>query len=115
MGYESRLYIVNVNDNDCGHAECIAAVNMSCMEIGFRNLFKLPVSFEMWAMDSHDDEQISHDRYGENVTAAEISDVITYLKKSMHSQYRRLRPLLGLLEGFDQCQWNHLLVVHYGY
>lgn len=115
MSYESRLYIVNVNDNDCGHAECIAMVNMSCMEIGFRNLFRLPVSFEMWAMDSCYDEQINIDKYGDEVMAAEISDVISYLKKSMYSPYRRIRPLLGLLEGFDQYQWDHLLVVHYGY
>lgn len=47
-----------------------------------------------------------------------FSTVIEWLEKEVEkSNYRRLKPLLSLLKGFDLSQWRdgEMEIVHYGY
>lgn len=120
MAYESRIYIINVKEIEFPggsifhHVENIAGINMRCMEIGFRDIFTEIIKGDLFSLDGK--ELISEDCYGNEVEAAEISTVIEWLENQItKDNYRRLNPLLNLLKGFNTEEWEHLLVVHFGY
>lgn len=116
MGYESKIFIVNVHRFKDNHvyAEIIAIMNMCKMETSFHNLFKTEIDYEIYAED--DNHTTSTDRYGEKIKFAPIDNVIKWLKSAIKKDdYRRLKPLLKLLTGFDEEKWDELQVIHYGY
>ena len=121
MGYESRLYIVNRTEYELPNGdkwvmgEEIARINMCCMEMDFTDLFDTTVDYKIIADDGN--TEITEDKYGSELQTAPIQRVIDYLEESIASGdiYRRLKPLLGFLKGFDQDEWEYLEVVHYGY
>ena len=113
MGYESRIYVVNVNKS-ISYGEVIARFDLSKIGNGFSDLFKNPVDFHFYAEDG--DTIITKDSYGDEVKTASIQDVIEWLEtKGREIHYRRIEPLIGLLKGFDFAEWEDLRVVHYGY
>lgn len=121
MGYESRLYIMEVNRNNERRwkliGECVAVINMSKMgyDSGFYDLFKNPVDYEVYSADG-EGKVITEDCYGDSLKSAPIADVIAWLKNEMNNDdYRRLPVLYGLLTSFKKEQWDTLEVVHYGY
>lgn len=122
MGYESRIFIMDRNENEAPNgekytwAEKIAMVNMCKMgyDNGFHELFTEPIDYKIF-IDGETETDV--DRYGEHLKSATVQTVIEWLKKeiSVADYYRRMGPLLGLLEGFNESDWSELQVVHYGY
>lgn len=117
MGYESRLYIVK----ECkaiSYAEVIARFDCSKMGYGngWRELFDNPFDCKMYAEDGN--TLIEKDCYGEKLKTADFPTVIAWLENEIEKEsYRRLKPLLGLLKGFDLSEWTdgEMRIVHYGY
>lgn len=120
MGYESRVYVMNVyRDFDIlgkPYAERIAVFDLSCMGCDSRwtQLFQTPVDFAVFSPDG--EEPLEEDNYGDKLMSASIVDVISCLEDLETTEhYRRIPPLLALLKGFEPSEWNDLQVVHYGY
>lgn len=117
MGYESRLYIVK-NNKTINYAEIIARFDCSKMGYGngWRELFNKPFEGTMYKDDG--DTKFETDCYGDKLEYADFPTVIDWLEKAIEKDdYRRLKPLLGLLKGFDLSKWadGEMLIVHYGY
>lgn len=117
MGYESRLYIVKKN-KAINYAEVIARYDCCKMgyNSGWRELFNKPFESTMYAEDGN--AKLEEDDYGDKLKSADFSTVIQWLEKEVkRSDYRRLKPLLSLLKGFDLSQWRdgEMEIVHYGY
>lgn len=121
MGYESRIFIMDRNENEAPNgekyawAEKIAMVNMCKMgyDSGFHELFTEPIDYKIFIDDEHD---VDEDCYGEHLKYATVQTVIDWLEKEIgKDDYRRLPVLLGLLKGFQTDRWSELQVVHYGY
>lgn len=113
MGYESRIYVVNVNEST-SYGQVIARFDLSNAGFNFSYLFKKQVDFDFYADDGN--TKIKTDNYGEKLKSASIQDVIEWLEtKGREIHYRRIEPLIGLLKGFDLSEWEDLRVVHYGY
>lgn len=121
MGYESRVFVVERNEikhNDGTayvYAEKIADIKMSCMYDGFTDLFNKKVDYKLYI--DNGDEPTQTDKYGDVMTYTDCKTVIDFLEKLIADgeNYRRLNPLLGLLKGIDEKQWNEIQIVHYGY
>lgn len=124
MGYESRLYIVDVHRNkqegskDFGKvyfAERIATLELSCMGYtnGWKDLFDKPIDYKIFVTD---DEDTNKDKYGEIMKSADFDKVIHWLEtKGAEEHYRRIAPVLGMLKGFNRSEWDELQIVHFGY
>ena len=123
MGYESRIYVVNVSrlkapktKEEYTFCNVIAEMNMSCMVGSFHRLFDKPIDFKVFICDSRGEIETDKDCYGDKIKYGDINAVITWLEKATTTDnYRRLKPLLGLLKGFDPNEWDELKVLHYGY
>lgn len=126
MGYESKLIVVNRkafskinNPKEISwiYGEQIAQINMSKMdnEHGWLNLFNKAIDYKLFIEDG--DHDTNTDKYGDVMKYASISKVCDWLEREIANgdDYRRLKPLLGLLRGFDEQRWDELQVVHYGY
>lgn len=122
MGYESRLYIV---DKTSFAIEIREKLMFYCEKIATFNLSKVPdVSNKLLDYKDTDgyfyaedyDDIIIEDKYGKPLKEIPISDVIKILEDaSSHSNYKRYRPCLNLLKGFNLSEWENLVVLHYGY
>lgn len=83
---------------------------------GWRELFNKPFNCTMYADDGN--TPIKEDCYGDGLEYADFQSVIGWLEKeTQESNYRRLKPLLSLLKGFDLSQWTdgEMQIVHFGY
>lgn len=86
------------------------------METVGEKFFNKPLESKMYVEDGN--TLIEEDCYGEKLTTADFPTVIAWLEKEVKKDdYRRLKPLLSLLKGFDLSQWQdgELQIVHYGY
>lgn len=123
MGYESRIYVVNVSrckapktGEDFPICNIIAEMNMSCMVGSFHRLFDKPIDFKIVICDSRGENETDEDCYGDKIKCGDINDIIVWLENEIkRDNYRRLKPLLGLLKGFNPNEWDELKVLHYGY
>lgn len=114
MGYESQLFIADRYDN--GYMNVIASFNLCKMGygIGFHELFKEPVGRDIWMPGIGD--EIEEDMYGAELKHTDINTVIEWLETyGVNIKYRRITPLLNLLKGFEQSEWEDLRVIHYGH
>lgn len=116
MGYESRIYVVRKSDlcpdyDGKRWAEIIAMFN-ACDFPGLH--FEKKTDCYIIADDGN--TIISKDEYGDELTEAPLSDVINFLENEIKEgeTYRRIKPLLSLLKGFDMEQWDNLVCLHYG-
>lgn len=116
MGYESRVYLVEVHRSlDYVYGEQIAEVRMCQMnDRNWLNLFTRPIDYKLYMDDGN--TEFDTDFYGDHLTACPITDVIAYLEKKMKvDPYRRLGLLYGLLTGIEPKKWENLELVHFGY
>lgn len=118
MSYDSRLYVVSKGEypseqDGKQYAEIIAIFN-GCYFRELSNLFRKKT--DCYILSDNDDIVIA-DKYGDELTEAPLSDVIKFLEDEVQrgENYRRIKPLLGLLKGFDIDQWGNLVCLHYGY
>ena len=133
MGYESRLYIVNVRRIPVGEngeemdvfPRVIATVDLSKMYEGFRAIFTKPIDYkvqtDLGVYALSDDAYTDVDKYGDHMKSASLDEVIAYLETCPWGKgrtYRRIPPALGLLKAlaeYEKTAWDCLEVVHYGY
>ena len=122
MGYESRLYVVEKSrhiypsDNGMVWGEVVAMFDLcKCYPVS-GELCKYPnTNAYIYADDGN--TKILEDKYGEKLKEIPIKDTIKIIKKAIKNDdgYRRYKPFLKLLEGFNLDEWNDLVVLHYGY
>lgn len=116
MGYESRVYLVEVHRHrEYVYGERIAEVRMCKMnDENWLNLFTKPIDYKLYMDDGN--TEFDTDSYGDHLTACPIADAIAYLEEKMKTDsYRRLPLLYGLHAGINPEQWGHLELVHFGY
>lgn len=118
MGYESRIYVVNVsrwNDGSPPYAEIIGTFNLCKMGYGngWRELFDKPIDYKIYVGPN---EETNKDLYGEIMKSGDYDKIVEWLEtKGQKGEYRRIAPLLGMLKGFNRSAWRALEIVHYGY
>ena len=119
MGYESIIYVVkksSFSPDESGKrfASVIAMFN-ACKFYGLPEVFKMKTDCYIYADDGN--TSITKDRYGDELTEAPLADVIKFLENELQcgETYRRIKPLLALLKGFDMEQLENLVCLHYGY
>ena len=116
MGYESRVYLVNVHRHENWvWAETIAEVRMAKMyDNVWYKLFAKDIDYTLTADDGN--TSFDTDMYGEHLKSCPVGDAITHLEERMETDsYRRLRLLYGLLTGIEPDKWGDLELVHFGY
>lgn len=114
MSYESRLFVVNCRD-DLPFGQIICAMDLCKMDDPkFFGLFTTPINYDLYLSD--DGEAVDCDDYDDFLNDAPIQAVIEWLEEEVKvNDYRRLKPFLFMLKGFDRSQWDDLRGVHYGY
>ena len=119
MGYESRLYIVEKSEFDYEEvgkrfAEVIAIYNASCFP-AIADRLRQAEKTDCYIYDGN--EMILKDCYGKELREADLPFVIDILEEELSKgeDYRRLKPLLYMLKGFEVEKWGELVVLHYGY
>lgn len=122
MGYESRLYVVEkgcingIEDNtkDKRWAELVATFDL-CKDYNLTDQFRKYPATDCYFYEG--ENAVVEDKYGDPLKEIPIADAIKIIKEeSEKSEYRRLKPCLALLEGFDISQWGKdLVVLHFGY
>ena len=120
MGYESRLYIVQKHtyherkSDGKVWGEIIAIFNLCVVDL---DLHKYPHT-NCYIYSDDGNTTIEEDKYGVPLKEIPIPDMIEYIEeiqKTEDGSYRRWQPCLQLLKGFDESQWDKLVVLHYGY
>lgn len=114
MGYESKIIIVDHYNRD--YSERIAEFKLSCMgDMPIDDLFEN--EFDGKIYEEHFDEKTNKDCYGQKIRyTKDIDRFVKYLKDSETKEhYRRLQPLIDMLNGFNASEWNDLQVLHFGY
>lgn len=117
MGYESKIYVVDKSDmiyDGVKYSQVIASFDMCCYP-DLKNIFKNQSDCGF----CYDDGSafITQDRYGETLKECSISALIDFLQNQIDKgeKYRRIKPLLALLKGFDESEWENLVCLHYGH
>ena len=137
MGYESRIYVVEKNENykpyvdkDYYYGSVVAMFDLCGMASSGQFLRLVDASRPTDTAIHVDGKLVVNDPYGEPLKEMTIVDVISSLEdEAATSDYRRLGPVIGLLRGFNEAQWQwtykdehgnmkskpSLCVLHYGY
>lgn len=120
MGYESKLYVVNKttskNFADTHfYAQKLAMYDLS--KTGEETIFKQFPATDCYIYADDGNTEVLKDRYGEPLREIPINATIKLLEdlETKYPGYRRWSPCIALLRGFDQTQWDNLVVLHYGY
>ena len=121
MGYESKIYVVQREKNEQNYyGQIIAMFDLCNMGHGngWRELFKTEVKYDVFIDDGN--KETRTDFYGDTLTEAPIESVIEWIENLIASgeTYRRLKPCLGMLKGFNLDEWKEcdgLYIIHYGY
>lgn len=125
MGYESRFYIVKkssleiMEDDNKILGEVIASFNMSKVQDLYMRIKNYPKTNCYFYSDIGTEKKVVEDEYGDELIEIPINDMITIMGEVIKEdpEYRRFRPFLSLLLGFNLNQWtdDSLVVLHYGY
>lgn len=124
MGYESRFYIVKkssleiMEDNNKIWCDVLASFNMSKVQDIYMRIKNYPKT-NCYFYSDIGSETVLEDRYGDKLIEIPINDMIAIMGEVIKEdpEYRRFKPFLSLLLGFNLNQWtdNSLVVLHYGY
>ena len=118
MGYESKLYVVNKHHwiwEDKPWGEVIAMFDLC--KVSNLNFIRYPATDCYIYADNSYGTKITEDAYGEPLSEIPIKDAIQMLEDAIKKEkyYRRYKPCLDLLKGFNPDDWADLVVLHYGY
>ena len=116
MGYESKLYVVDKHDwkgCDGKWGEVIASFDLCCVPINFA---QYPAT-DCYIIADDGNTRIIEDKYGDPLREIPIQDAIKMIEKVIETgdYYRRYKPCLDLLKGFNINNWENLVVLHYGH
>ena len=122
MGYESRLYVVEktrihgYENEDKVYGEVIAMFDL-CKVYDVSDRMRTYEATDAYIYDTDGNTEIVVDLYGDPLKEVPIKDAIEILKDAIDKDrgYRRYEPCLKLLEGFNESEWDDLVVLHYGY
>lgn len=122
MGYESRIYVVNVthgwledvDGEDMFYAETIAKFNL-CVVPEVADKMRKYYDSNIYILEG--DERVFEDCYGDRLPVIPIGDAIQIIEDAMAEDdyYRRYAPCLEMLKAFNPEDWEDLKVLHYGY
>ena len=124
MSYEHKVFVMEVargnhpDGTPYAFAQKVAVYDLCslgnmCSE-SFQAIFTKETDYAIFAENG--DEDTTTDCYGDRLMSASLGTVIEWLEEECAvSDYRRLRPLLGLLQGFDESQWYGIEIVRYGH
>ena len=139
MGYESKIYIVERVEHKTNiygepiknpHVGAIIVAEYDLCKMGWKNeefyqCFNKNIDYTLWVLgcDEHGNEvgmAVDTDCYGEHLKSARIDKLISALQVCEEREhYRRIPPLIAMLESFDLREWNddstRLEAVHFGY
>lgn len=121
MGYESCFYVVekhaNIKDDDIGYffAEKIAMFDMCKVPALYDRIKHYPKT-ESFIYAADGNTRMIEDDYGERLIEIPVTTMINILEELIKvDQYRRYKPFLQMLKGFDLSEWKDLVVLHYGH
>lgn len=127
MGYESRLYIVKKSDiwhkvdttngdvKDMRWGEVIAMFDLSNVG-GLREAIKNYPATDTFIYVGENQE--IDDCYGDplkEIPIKDMADIIEKIAEDDKWRYRRFKPCIQLLRGFEENKWRNLAVLHYGH
>jgi len=118
MGYESRVYVVDVRHlPDCHISDMgilMGKMNLSKCGYEFPKVFAKPVDFDFYEGNEEIGPETT-DCYGERLRWATPSEVLEAIPKD--EPYGRLKLLRAMLESLASPDWkdSDIRVVHYGY
>jgi len=117
MGYCSKIFIVARSKRPIFDTESvIASFDLCDMGYQFKDVFTKEIDYKLFADDGN--TVFDMDRYGDHLKSTDFHTVIDWLtEQKKNNDYRRLKPLLWLLQGFDLSKWTEydMQIVHYGY
>lgn len=122
MGYDSRFFVVDKSDirsvdqPDIFWGKKIADFDLAVVpRISSIIHSKYPdTNCYIYADDGN--TAILEDKYGDKLKEIPLQDMIQIVESDPElDTYRRLKPFLSLLKGFDISQWDNLVVLHYGH
>lgn len=128
MGYESKIYAVNVHrEQDSGRvifADIVATIDLQKMGEykDFYSFFNKDIDFNLYIDDNNTPTKT--DAYGDILQECNLPDIISWLENTIENAidnddnvtlYRRIFPLYGLLKGLYMGDWEELHIVHYGH
>ena len=123
MGYESRLYVVDKSRvtmyvsgaGEYRYGEIIATFDL-CKVYDISDRMRNYPATDCFIYIN--DEETIEDAYGAPLKEVPIADAIKIIEDAAEADgydYRRYKPCLGLLKGFDTDEWTDLVVLHYGH
>ncbi len=123
MGYELRLYIVQKSTLEgyqdtegMFYGEIISMFNLCKMN--YEGVFHKACNSMrytdcyIYSDDGH--TPIIKDKYDERLREINIKPLIKILEKE-NQEYRRMKPVINLLKGFDINKYHNIMVLVYGY
>jgi hypothetical protein len=121
MGYDSRVYLMHRVEFERGEAKHVMACEVACFDLcvmrcEFRKLFTDEIDYDLYLTNDFGEQVTRKDLYGDVCKWSGVGKVRDWLRDEVkRSNYRRLRPFLGFLEGIDESQWEgDLQLVHFG-
>ena len=122
MGYESRIYIVNKSkvlpEEPMVWGEIIAVFNM-CKYPPIADFMAQQPATDCYVYADDGNTRITEDRYGKPLTETSVASLVKLLEEQLNhgDSYRRIGPLLGMLQEFRivEYKFENLVVLHYGY
>lgn len=119
MGYESKLFVVEKLGwgviEGMKYGSLVAMFDLcKCHAVSdrMRRYKKTDTCFYLTGVE----EPVVEDLYGEPLKEIPLADAIEIVREAAENdEYRRLKPCLSLLEGFEPEKWKELVVLHYGH
>jgi hypothetical protein len=121
MGYETRIIIVEKCSYRLGNdtkvwAEKIAEFNLCKMD--YKGPYMIALSSfrktDCYFYSGYGETEITEDLYGDELREIPIKPLIQLLKNE-DQDYRRIKPIIKLLEGISETFGPDAVALHYGY
>ena len=117
MSYDTKLIVVvksnSIQTSGTQWTEKIAEIDLACMGDGpYSELVR--VSPESTCAIFVNGVETNRDKHDDILKEMSIKDVLSALKKE-GNEYRRIKPAVGLLKGFEKNKWRDLVILHYGH
>lgn len=125
MGYESRIYVVDkhktiirqeINGKQYTWGEVIAIFDL-CKAYDVSDRMRQYPATDAYIYADDGNTEIVADCYGSPLREIPLKDAIQIIEDAAASEpnCRRYTPCLRLLQGFDESEWDNLVVLHFGY
>lgn len=119
MGYESKLYVIDKSDifdaNKMRFGVVVASFDLCKVHSVATDVRHYPKT-DAYFYSNDGNTIITEDLYGKPLTEVPVPDMIQILERAANDgHYRRFKPCIQMLKGFDLSEWGNLVVLHYGH